>query len=642
MRYIRLVISAFFSFLILPFCLTAKTISPLDYGLGQALTGEERFEVINRTHKMAKKYGWKVSYEGIEKIEIEIPARAKSIELGENTDFCGVTFMVTNTKNENYFLFELSKGLQSINISKSRLDSYDFRGISELNRGYMLLVIEDENPWVENRSGYSYGAIRRDVLLLKRGHAQNKTIAPYNNQYSSPKCFFVKATKGQKSFKNITFYRTHNSTQKTFLVKVSNMNNVLLQGIQIITPKPITMDGDSAISIHNCTNINFKDIFINQTYSSENAYGYGILMNNVWNSCFDHFEGEAAWGLFGNNNINTAHINNSTINRFDNHCYGRDFYFLNCEFTQYGLPQSSFVGVAVFTNCIFKYATICLARTEYNAFSPFAIELNGCTIYLNKSHRHLLNLGRVSKTVNSRKELQEKVSPSLSIKNSTIILSDDVPSWSLIHVSENSEDNPFDLIGDINIEGLQVKGYDASMMVFDRQIVCRNPVSISLSGVNLFTNESVLYSQAQKKYNYTPTILFNINRDREDTFLIKNSKLNYNPIEFPHFNVRFSGCFIGRIRFYNTDNGKVSSRRRYENCTIYLNDIDSNYYTLDDNADYISCRFIATDKRKKMAPYSMNKKSVIYFQNCKSDNMYFHGHTELEKKTILKSYYYRF
>lgn len=629
-------------FLVYPLSLLAKTINPLEYGLRQAKTGEERFKVLYQTHSIAKKNKWNVSYKGIGELKIDIPSNAKSIPLGNVTDFSNVVLLVTNTNKDNFFLFELSQDLHPVLVTKSLFDTFDFSRIKELNHGFKILVVEDQNPWVENREGYNYGAIRKDILLLENGNALNKTIAPYNTDTSKPSCKYIEVTTEQKSISNITLKRSKESTAKTFLVKVMNMNNVLLQDINIITPTPVVMIADNAINIINCTNIYFKHVTINQTYSTSDKSGYGISMNNVWNSWFDKIECDAAWGLFGNNNINTAHVNNSKINRFDTHCYGKDFCLSNCEITQIGLPQSSFMGKLEFSKCTFRSAYICSARTDYNAFSSFNISIRDCIINLDSHHRSLINVGNVNNKVNKRKELRLKSVPSLFIKNTRVVLTEDIPNWSLVHVGSRSGEQPFDYIGDIIIDGLNVIGSHANLMIFDCPIQSRHHVNIDLKGVDLIGNDNLFRVSAKEKFVYTPTIVFNINKDGSDVYYLKDSKLNYNPLEFPHYNLHLSNCILGRIRYYNINNGDVSSRRKYTNCIFYLNDIDTNNYTLDDNADYIGCSFLPIKKNKKVVPYSMKKTSEMTFEKCSSDVNDLFGPKLPKSKDILKSHKYKF
>ena len=624
------------------FSVLAKTINPLEYGLKQAKTGEERFRVLYQTHELAKRNQWNVSYKGIKEIKIEIPTNAKSIPLGNVTNFFGVTITVNNTKKNGFYLFELSQDLHPVSVSKTLFSSYDFSSVNELKSGLKLLVIEDKKPWVENRKGYNYGSIRRDILLLKNGIAMNKTIAPYDIVTSLPVCNYVEVSKEQKSFSNVTLKRTIDSTAKTYLLKVMNLNNVLLEGIRIVTPAPIEMTADRAMSIINCTNILFKQVNIYQTYSLSNKSGYGICLDNVWNSWFDKLDCMAAWGIFGNNNINTVHVSNSNINRFDVHSYGRDFYFNNCTFTLHGLVESSFMGELVFNNCVFKNAFLCSARPDYNAYTQFNITVKDCSFFLDRNHRYLINLGKVSSSINSREELRKKISPSVSIINASVFLSDDIPNWSLLRVETDSTEYPFDILGDINVDGLHTKGCISDLKVFSRPIFSHNTINLYLKDVDLFEDDNDYQLSAQKKKVYSPSIVFNANKNGNDIYYIVDSKLNYSPEEFPHYNLHFINCVLGRIKFNNNKNEVFNTRRKYDKCVLYLNDIDSDNYTLDDNADYLNCFFKPVNKKKKVVPYSLRNTSVIVFENCSSDvNNLFEPQVS-KNNDILKSYKYKF
>ena len=211
-----------------------------------------------------------------------------------------------------------------------------------------------------------------------------------------------------------------------------------------------------------------------------------------------------------------------------------------------------------------------------------------------------------------------------------------------MHVNTSSTEYLFDYIGDVRIDGLRVIGGNSNLMLFDNPLRCHHAVNISLTGVELIGSEKDFKVLAQKKYDYAPTIVFNINKDGRDIYYISNSKLNYSPTQFPHYNLHFSNCSLGRLRFYNTKHGEVSSRRRYDNCTFYLNDIDSENSTLDDNADYHRCIFKPVNGKKKVVPITKNKTSVMNFEDCSSDVADLFGPKLPNSKTILKSYKYKF
>lgn len=495
---------------ILPLCLFAKTVSPYTYGLKEAKTGEDVYWILLHTHEVALRNNWIVSYRGISEIVLDIPSNAKPIPLGNITDFRDATFVVRNTKKKDFYLFELIQNIEPIVIPKSMFESYNFRTINNINHKKALLIIEDKNKWIENREGHGYSVYRKDILFLNKGKAINKTISPYNNDFSSHRCWFVKVTNKRKRISNISLQRTLDSTEKTYLVKVANMNNVTLLGIHIYTPEPIKMGGDHAILIENCTNITVKDVTIEGTYSFDNEYGYGIVLNNVWNISFDKINSETAWGVFGCNNVNSVKMTNSTVNRFDAHCYARDFYFCSCSFTQFGLPQSSFWGDVIFDNCTFNHAYAIVSRYDYNAYTPFSITLNNCMFYLNKTIRSVVFHSNVSDDRNLRPELGMKCSPGLSIHNSTIVLHDSLPSIYFFQLGSKASVSSFDYLGSIMIDGLRVVGDCKKLMIYDRPIECKESGNLKLH--NILVNEEVLNVSNEFSNNIygKPEIVVNI------------------------------------------------------------------------------------------------------------------------------------
>lgn len=499
-------------FIILPFCLFAKTVSPYTYGLKVAKTGEDVYWVLFHTHEVALQNNWTVSYKGISEVVLDIPFNAKPIPLGDITDFRGATFVVKNTNKKDFYLFELIQNIEPIDIPKSMLESYDFRTLDRIKHKRALLIIEDKNKWIENREGHGYSVYRKDILLLIKGKAINKTIAPYNNDHSSHRCWYVKATNKKKRISNVCLQRTPDSTEKTYLVKVANMNNVNLSGIHINTSEPIQMSGDHAILVENCTNVSFKNVTIERTYSFDNEYGYGIVLNNVWNITFDMIYSKTAWGVFGCNNVNLVRMSNSSVNRFDAHCYARDFYFNDCNFTQFGLPQSSFCGDVIFNNCTFYHAYAIVSRYDYNAFTPFSITMNNCTVYLNNAIRSIVFHSNVSDNRNLRPELDMKYSPGLSIFNSTIVLHDSMPSVYIFQLGSKASESSFDYLGSIKIDGLRVVGDCKKIMIYDRPIECKESGDLKLH--NILINDEVLNVSNEYSNNIDakPEIVTNIRK----------------------------------------------------------------------------------------------------------------------------------
>lgn len=393
-------------------------LSPYQYGLREARTGIERYWALYKAHYAAINLGLEVSYIDIDSLEIEIPLEAKSIPIGEQTNFGGLVLNVINN-SKDIFLFSLSQEAVEISVSKRNIDEGNFKSISPLNEGRNLLIITDKNPWVKNRKGHSYGHIRKDLLLIKDGLSENKPISPYNNDATSVSASYCTVTKSQKLFSELKVIRSQNSTKKTFLLNIKNQYNVLVKNVEIKTPARLdSMVDDRLFRITNSALITFKNVRIDGTYSRKDRSGYGISMDNVYDSNFEKLFGQGNWGIFGNNNINNAEIISSDINRFDIHCYGRDVRFERCLLRDKGLPLSSFFGKVVFDNCNFIDCIPIIFRDDYNAYTKFDLIIKSCKFYSSKRTRcFIIKANGFGKNdENKRSELSESCLPNVNVK----------------------------------------------------------------------------------------------------------------------------------------------------------------------------------------------------------------------------------
>lgn len=158
-----------------------------------------------------------------------------------------------------------------------------------------------------------------------------------------------------------------------------SLNDVSIANVNILTlGNPYSLYGDGAITINDCTNINITDVKIDGSYSLEKKYGYGINMNNVWNSLFVRFYGRGAWGIFGNNNINETYLEDCDINRFDIHCYGKNVTCKGCTFKNYYNQYSGVYGIILYNECFFDNFTPYINGGSYNAHVPVEVILKNC------------------------------------------------------------------------------------------------------------------------------------------------------------------------------------------------------------------------------------------------------------------------
>lgn len=394
-----------------------QTISPLDYGLRTARTGEERYAALYNAHAAANQSGATVSYKGVGDLDIAIPQNAKPIPLKGSTDFNGITLTVSNDVRD-CALFTMQGSPRSISVDKDLIDSGNFKSVEALKSGLKLLTIEDQNSWCNTEgSSYKRGIKRRDVLLVRNGKALNATVMPYNNDASRPRCYYVDVDDTQKTIQNLTIKRVEGAKFKTKCFYLKYTNNVLFKNIAVYTPYDKEKFGDSAFDILHSTNFTMQDIIIEGSYSQTDKYGYGISMNNVYNSTFIRVSGETPWGFFGNNNVNVATLQDCRVNRFDVHCYGRDITAKNCTFDGKPITYGSLYGTLTYDGCTFKNSVPVYLRVDYNAYTPFDLVMKDCTYYPTAERSHIFNMGLVESPVNKRAELQKKCWPNVSIEN---------------------------------------------------------------------------------------------------------------------------------------------------------------------------------------------------------------------------------
>jgi hypothetical protein len=424
-----------------------KDLSPLDFGLTQAKNGIERYECLYKTHCAAVKAGVNVSYKGIDSLHIEIPQDAKSIPLTDNNDFDGLVLIVSN-KSKNHFIFKMGQNANEIAIDKSSIEKGDYTDEPLLSDGDPVLIIEDRTPWVKNRRGYEYGAIRKDVVCLKNGRAQNSVIASYDTELSNPSVKFYPQSSSLKKISNITFIRCPENTMRAYLFRISNQSNVVISNIVCETPES-SLFSDQMISVLDCANIVFKDITIHGTYSQDKKSGYGISMNNVYNVSFYRLVAHAKWGIFGNNNVNKIRLFDSDINRFDVHCYGRDIFFVNCKFRNLYNQFSSIYGTISFRKCEFFNFIPVLFEPSYNAYTKFDLIFNRCIIHANEEKNYLISGGELNGiNTGERAELSRQEYPNIYINGLKIDLPKEENNYYIYKFRTNA-------LHSTNIEGIR-------------------------------------------------------------------------------------------------------------------------------------------------------------------------------------------
>ncbi len=395
-----------------------------DFGWSHLKTGAERARVLYEIQNKAVLTKTPVDYSGITVIDLEITSDFKSIPLLGCEDFKDIVFNVTN-KAKDVKLFSLVGGLDNIEIDNKLLDGKNFSTINTFKDREVLLVIKDNNPWVDNRMGYDYGHYRKDVLLLRNTKSLNSVIMTYNNHLSDPVYTYGVVSPNVKYVKNFTINRVEGSTHKTFCIEVKGQSHVVISNININTPES-DLFGDYAILIRDCADITLKDIEINGTYSQFNKYGYGIQLDNVWNILLENVNGTAKWGVIGTKNVNKITLNNCELNRFDIHCYGKDVYLKNCTFDGgkrgWYCGGTSIFGTIQYDSCTFINCNPIRYTESYKTSVGAEVIFNDCVFYANSSKYSIFYSGALQEEKNTREEVSKKCLPNITVNNMKIIV----------------------------------------------------------------------------------------------------------------------------------------------------------------------------------------------------------------------------
>ena len=431
----------------------SKTLYLRDYGILEASTHMERYEILRLFYSDVHANNATASYEGINNLVLELPPDVRPIQLPEENDFSNVTIKVIN-KQKDVYLFELTSPTSDVTISKEEVCSGHYSSPLLLN-GNHLLLLQDKNLWTK-REGFEEYIHRNEVLIVKNGKALNKTISPYNSDESMPSGKVISISERGKSFSNLVFERDSLSIFKTGIVCVSNQYNFEMRNVHLNTPINTVLYEDKAIQINSSAKVVLKDIAINGTYSQVNKWGYGINLNNIYDLRIQGIKAEANWGVFGCVYINHAEIKDCDMNRFDLHCYGCDFDFANCTFRgSEAMPYSCFYGKMLFRNCRFLDAEPLHFRQEYNANTPHDIYFCNCIFKLTSNYNGIVRMNRIKSLKSGREELKDDYLPNIRMKNCDVYVPNSVKRWHLAIVG-NDSGAPMKGLNQIIIDGLKI------------------------------------------------------------------------------------------------------------------------------------------------------------------------------------------
>lgn len=394
-------------------------VTPFQYGWSGAKSDKERYRVLYETHAAAVRQGAQVDYSGIDTANIELYDGCNSIPLTDHNDFKGLVINVKNNARNDY-LFSHVEPSAPVTLSKESIDKGTFKNINELKNGDFLLCIKDANLWGV-REGYNDPPTRCDMVYVKNGYGRNKTIMPYNNEWSAPICTYTPVRDKPFVVKNLTINRMSSvSSVMTFAVKLENLYDVRMDSITINTEDDPLLYGDFAIRIINCIDVTMNNVTLNGSYSQKTNYGYGISLYNVAGFRAKNLYGHVKWGIFGNHNVNGAVLEDCDINRWDIHYYGKDVTLRHCRISNQYNQYSSVYGTVTYDGCHFINCIPHLIDGSYIAYTQYNITFRDCIIEASNKNARMFMFYRDDSKMNPRHELAEKYWPDVSIRNLTV------------------------------------------------------------------------------------------------------------------------------------------------------------------------------------------------------------------------------
>ena len=575
-----------------------QKVSPYEFGLREAKTDIDRYNVLLATHITAIERGVDVDYSGIKSLNIEIPNRESSIPLGSNTDFKGCVFNVRNNVG-NISLFSKVSLARDIELTKEMVDGGEYFCVAPLRRGRYLMILEDKTPWVNNREGHNYPAYRKDVILVQDGKAQTETIMPYNTPQTQLQCSYIPITESSIDIQNVIINRTKDSKSKTCCFRIRGLYNVHMESITVNTPDETGLWGDGVFRVEDCVDVFFSKIVINGTYSLKDKYGYGFDLNNVNGFHLSDSFGHGNWGIFGTNNIQRLKVNNSDLNRVDIHLYGRDVSILDCKLSDGYNQFSGVYGDILLERCSFERFTPIINGTSYNSYVPYNLHFIDCVWTVTESNSSFITIGFLKDEINSREELSKKQWPNINVDKLTVNIQGDVKSINLIQLGSGvTHKQPVGYISEILLKHVIFKYLDkekesTSLVICNKPVLVEKDLLCILEDVHIINDGKGIIEQAHTKYSYPGSVIYNLHSAAKEKFRVVNSSVGYDVNSCYEYDLEYENCTLAYVRCTPWDIKQYSQCRRvYKNCRIYLNNADSEKYYIDNLARYDKCEFI--------------------------------------------------
>ena len=319
-----------------------------------------------------------------------------------------------------------------------------------------LMFLDDKIPlYYRATNNDSYR--RRDVLLVQNNELTTTPIMEYDNDPDTDvEISIMPISKGGFKFGNLKFDRS-GATEITPLVWISycyrpEFYNIILDSTHHewhdnCESGTIRLEWVYAPYLHDISaNMCLGDIV------GTNQPNYNFVFQGATNVVLERVYANSKWHSFGNRCVNGVVCRDCVLDQWDNHVYGKNFFFENCTFftDHLGTPE---VGIMKFVHCRFKHSKIGYTSDSDVASYPTHRIFEGCIF--EDQETPLVRVSKLYTPENPRQLIVSEKFPSLTLRDCILNVSKERSTYVLY---ETHQDNLGMINGkemaDINIENL--------------------------------------------------------------------------------------------------------------------------------------------------------------------------------------------
>lgn len=344
---------------------------------------------------------------------------------GIDYNFDGLTLDCTNNNSQRNLFSLVSEPLSS---EASTIEDLAADEIFNMARG--LIFAYDPTPLYKRSGDHDYNYFRHDVFLVENNIVLGSPCLPYDAETQLELSYII-LNYNSTQVRNLNVIRRGDADLRVLYAVYQY--NLIVDNLCVDTL--VNFDEmDGAFSIDNVHTLIFNNITINKGYRDTRGANYIFELYWITNLLCNNIKAAySTWGCFGTRGINGAHIQNSTINRFDIHCYGKNILATNCIFVNNFNQCQCTTGYITFRNCSFiDHRGLMIYDTPVGV--PCKVTYEDCDIELKSDSGHLL-LFRIRESSNINARLFNNFYlPDLNVVNCKVSYVEKPSTWNSLYM----------------------------------------------------------------------------------------------------------------------------------------------------------------------------------------------------------------